>query len=120
MNMQTITSCLVGAIALLSIPSCASGSWREGFSGSDRLYLVGEGHAREDLPQVQRIAMAREAALIDALSHWPRHCGAVTGDDGIATYRVENQKLRLFECEGTTCRARIVIERSGLREKCKS
>ena len=120
MNMQTITFYLVGAFALLSIPSCASSTWREGFSGSDRLYLVGEGHAREDLPQVQRSAMAREAALIDAMSHWPRHCGALSNDDGIASFRVENQKQRLIECEGATCRARIVIERSGLREKCKS
>ena len=120
MNMQTITSCVVGAFALLAITSCASGTWREGFSGSDRLYLVGEGHAREDLPQVQRTAMAREAALMDAMSHWPRHCGALSNDEGTASFRVENQKQRLVECEGTTCRARIVIERSGLKEKCQS
>jgi hypothetical protein len=118
--MHKFTSCFVGAIALLFIPSCASSAWREGFRGSDQLYLVGEGRAREDLPQLQRIAMAREAALIDAMSHWPRYCSALSSEDGIARFRVENQKQRLIECEGTTCRARIVIERSGLKEKCNS
>lgn len=120
MHMQTFTSCLVGAFALLVIPSCASSTWREGFSGPDRLYLVGEGHAREDLPQVQRSAMAREAALVDALSHWQKYCGVLNSGENIARFRVENQQERLFECTGNACRARIVIERSGLRDQCKS
>lgn len=109
---------LVKALAILGLHSCASGAWREGFSGEDRLYLVGEGRARDDLPQLQRQAMAREAALIDAMSHWLRYCGSHENDN--AGYRIENQKERLTECEGTTCRARIVIERGGLREKCRA
>jgi hypothetical protein len=110
----------VGALTILSHSSCASSTWREGFSGSDQLYLVGEGRAREDLPQAQRLAMAREAAIMDAMSHFPRYCKVLSNDNAVSSFRIENQKQRQVECDATTCRARIVIEKSGLREKCTS
>lgn len=100
---------------LLLMPLCASGSWREGFKNGDTLYLIGEGHAASGLPQVQRDAMAREAAVIDAMSHWPKVCG----DADAQEFRIENQKLRSYECDGVTCRARVVIEKKNLRVKCK-
>lgn len=101
-------------------PFCASAAWREGFKGNDTLHLVGEGKAEADLPQVQRDAMAREAAVMDALAHWPRYCPGLTSDDGVQSYRIENQKKRSFECDAGSCRARIVIEKRSLRAKCSN
>lgn len=112
--------CFVGVLAQLIAFACASAAWREGFLDDDRLHLVGEGRAEGDLPEIQRIAMAREAALMDAMSHWPRYCTVLNNDEGIAKFRVENQKQRLVECSGNACRARIVIERSKLRQRCQS
>ncbi|WP_157210606.1 hypothetical protein [Turneriella parva] len=98
--------------------ACATGGWREGFRGENQLQLVGEGHANASLPQVQRQAMAKEAAIIDAMSHWTKFCAAQNTDEGIARFRVENQKKRVVECEDSTCRARVVIEKDKLREQC--
>ncbi len=118
MNMKRISVSTGTAIALLLLPFCASSAWREGFRGDDQLQLVGQGHAKADLPQVQRQAMAKEAALIDAMSHWPKFCSPQNSDEGVARYRVENQKKRVFECEDSACRARVVIEKDRLREMC--
>ncbi len=118
MNMKRITISASLLIAGVFMPFCASSAWREGFRGDDQLQLVGEGHAKSSLPQVQRQAMAKEAALIDAMSHWAKFCSAQSSDDGIARFRVENQKKRLFECEDSTCRARVIIEKEKLREQC--
>lgn len=114
MNMRII-SC-TGAFVLLSflLPFCASSAWKEGFTSPDSLQLVGEGYTKSDLPQVQAMAMAREAAVMEAMSHWPRFCG----ERDATEFRIENQKKRSFECEGGTCRARIVIEKTDLRQKC--
>lgn len=114
MNMKLVPFLLLGLI-----PFCASSAWREGFKGDDTLYLVGEGKAQSDLPQVQRDAMAREAAVMDAMGHWPRFCPAQSSDDGVQSFRIENQKKRSFECDSGACRARIVIEKRSLRDKCK-
>ncbi len=94
--------------------ACATGGWREGFISGDTLQLVGEGTAKADLPQVQATAMAREAALMDAMSHWPKFCG----DQDATQYRIENQKKRVVDCEAGSCRAKITIEKTNLREKC--
>lgn len=110
----------IGASLQLITFACASSTWREGFYDDDQLYLVGEGRAESSLPEIQRLAMAREAALMDAMSHWPRYCTVLSNDDGIRQFRIENQKQRLVDCAGNTCRARIVIERSNLRQRCQS
>lgn len=118
MNMKRISigTCLV--VAGIFMPFCASSAWREGFRGDNQLQLVGEGHAKTSLPQVQRQAMAKEAALIDAMSHWAKFCPVHNSDEGIARFRVENQKKRHIECEDNTCRARVIIEKEQLREQC--
>lgn len=120
MNTMQLSYRLLILIAMACTPFCASSAWREGFKGDDTLYLVGSGKAQADLPQVQRDAMAREAAVMDAMGHWPRFCPAQTSDDGVQSFRIENQKKRSFECDGGECRARIVIEKRSLRAKCKS
>lgn len=102
------------SLLLIALPFCASSAWREGFTSPDSLQLVGEGYAKADLPQVQASAMAREAAVMEAMSHWPKYCG----DADATEFRIENQKKRSFECESGTCRARIVIEKNDLRRKC--
>jgi hypothetical protein len=105
----------IGIFAVLVIfPFCASSAWREGFTSGDTLQLVGEGYTKGDLPQVQATAMAREAALIEAMSHWPKYCG----QQDATQFRIENQKKRVIDCEGGTCRARVIIEKTNLREKC--
>ncbi|MCX7632370.1 MAG: hypothetical protein N2Z22_03445 [Turneriella sp.] len=96
--------------------SCTGSTWREGFISDNRLHLVGEGHAREDLPEIQKQAMAKEAAVLDAYSHWPRFCP----QGNPVQFRIENQKERLAECSGGHCRVRIVIEKDGLRQHCQS
>lgn len=98
----------------LTLPFCASSAWREGFTNHDSLQLVGEGRAKADLPQIQATAMAREAAIMDAMSHWPRYCG----DKDATEFRIENQKKRLVDCDREQCRARIVIEKTDLRTRC--
>lgn len=112
MNMSLKYSLLLAAFVVF--PFCASSAWREGFTNSDTLQLVGEGHAKGDLPQVQATAMAREAAIMDAMSHWPRFCG----DRDATEFRIENQKKRLIDCDKEQCRARVIIEKSDLRQKC--
>lgn len=119
MSMKQLSISTLSAFSLLLFPFCASSAWREGFQGNDRLQLIGEGHAKEDLPQVQRQAMAREAALMDAMSHWTKYCAAQSSEEGIASFRIENQKKRVVECEAASCRARIVIEKNRLRDKCQ-
>jgi len=106
----------LGLLLALLIPLCATSSWREGFKDENTLYLVGEGHAKAELPHVQRDAMAREAAVMDAMSHWAKLCG----DADASEFRVENQKLRSYECHDGNCRARVVIEKKRLRQSCKS
>lgn len=102
------------AIALMLMPLCASATWREGFKNSKTLHLIGEGKASGDVPQIQAEAMARESAVIDAMSHWPKYCG----DADATEFRIENQKERAYQCDGSVCRARIVIEKTDLRKKC--
>ena len=96
------------------LPGCASSAWKEGFIDNDTLQLVGEGRAREDLSQLQGTPAAREAAIMLAMSHWPKYCGEIDA----TSFRIENQKKRVVECENRTCRARVVIEKSNLKEKC--
>jgi hypothetical protein len=118
MNMKQITVGAGTAVLLILLPFCASSAWREGFRGNNQLQLVGQGHANSDLPQVQRHALAKEAALMDAMSHWTKFCAAQSSEDGVARFRVENQKKRLFECEEASCRARVLIEKDNLRKNC--
>lgn len=102
------------SLLVLALPFCASSAWKEGFTSADTLQLVGEGYAKPDLPQVQATAMAREAAVIDALSHWPKHCG----EKDATEFRVENQKKRMIDCDREQCRARVIIEKTNLRSRC--
>lgn len=112
MRISQCTGIFIGFSILF--PFCASSAWKEGFTSPDSLQLVGEGYAKSDLPQVQAMAMAREAAVMEAMSHWPRFCG----ERDATEFRIENQKKRTFECESGTCRARIVIEKNDLRRSC--
>jgi hypothetical protein len=118
MNMKHFSLSAGLVLAGLFLPFCATSAWREGFRGANQLHLVGEGHAKDDLPHVQRQAMAKEAAIIDALSHWSKFCGALSSEDRVSRFRVENQKKRLVECNDSTCRARVVIEKDKLRQQC--
>jgi len=118
MDMKRLSLSAGLVLGSLFLPFCATSAWREGFRGANQLHLVGEGHAKDDLPHVQRQAMAKEAAIMDALSHWAKYCAALSSEDGVSRFRVENQKKRLVECNDATCRARVVIEKAKLRESC--
>ncbi|HRP70094.1 MAG TPA: hypothetical protein PLY93_11225 [Turneriella sp.] len=106
--------------AALFFPFCASAEWREGFKNDSTLQLVGEGKLSESEPQIRANAMAKEAAVMDALSHWIKFCEVESSADGIARFRIENQKYRKVECSSTMCRARVIIEKEGLRSKCNA
>ncbi|MBV6493691.1 MAG: hypothetical protein LDLANPLL_01714 [Turneriella sp.] len=102
------------------LPFCASAEWREGFHGANRLQLVGESKVSESEPQIRAIQMAKEAAVMDALSHWIKFCSALTSSEGIAAFRVENQKERRVQCSDTQCRARVIIEKQDLKQRCSA
>lgn len=104
--------------ATLLTTQCASAAWREGFHSDNTLHLVGEGKVQGGMPEVQASAMAREAAIMDAMAHWTKYCETQSSADGISTFRVENQKRRKVDCSENSCRARIVIEKNGLRGRC--
>jgi len=116
--MSMKTHAVIVITFLLTMPFCASSAWREGFVDHDTLHLVGEGRAKADVPQIQAEAMARHAAIIDALGHWPKYCGSETNEAGIQNFRVENQKKRYVQCDGNICRARVVIQKENLRKTC--
>jgi|GEM_PF-4943245 len=114
----------------LTLPFCASADWREGFVNDDTAYLVGEGTSSPTASKLQSEAMAKEAAIMVAMSHWPKVCPGKavaagmegssedTGNPETLKFRVENTSMRRVECEGSHCRARIVIEKKNLRRSC--
>jgi len=108
------TKTALATLLMVVMPFCASSAWREGFKNADTLQLIGEGQGKADLPETQATAMAREAAVIDALSHWRKYCG----DAEAPQFKVENQKKRMFKCTGISCQARVIIEQNNLRAKC--
>lgn len=121
---------VICVFSILLIPSCASGDWREGFVNDDTAYLVGEGSSSPTASKLQTEAMAKEAAIMVAMSHWPKVCPGKavaagmegssedTGNPETLKFRVENQNMRRVECSGSSCRARIVIEKKNLRKSC--
>lgn len=119
MDMKNTRVGLVALTCFIFLPFCASSAWREGFQNRHQLQLVGEGKIQQNLPEIQRLAQAREAAIIDALSHWPEFCPAESTASGAASFRVENQKLRLYECGTAVCKARVIIEKKALRDTCQ-
>ncbi|MFO1527452.1 MAG: hypothetical protein U1F16_15890 [Turneriella sp.] len=130
MNMINLTATALSFAALIALPSCASSEWREGFVSDDTLYLVGEGHAKPGLSKLQSEALAKEAAVMVAMSHWPALCpGRITDAEKSESenntnaetvkFRMETQKLRRYECGGGQCRARIVIEKKNLKKICQ-
>lgn len=128
MNMKTFRAFGITSALALVMPFCASADWREGFVNEDTAYLVGEGSSSPTASKLQTEAMAKEAAIMVAMSHWPKVCpGKVApGMEGSADdsstetlkFRVENTSMRRVECAGSSCRARIVIEKKNLRKSC--
>ena len=126
--MKTVKAFGFTSALALVLPFCASADWREGFVNDDTAYLVGEGSSSPTASKLQTEAMAKEAAIMVAMSHWPKVCpGKVApGMEGSSEdtntetlkFRVENQSMRRVECEGSTCRARIVIAKKNLRKSC--
>jgi len=111
LNLLTFTFCLAPF-------HCASAAWREGFKDSNTLHLVGEGHAEGDMPELQARAMAQKAAVMDAVSHWPKYCPGHDAGEDLDSFHVSNQKKWQYRCEAKSCRARVVIEKKNLRKNC--
>ncbi len=130
MQMKTAKAFGIASAFAMAMPFCASADWREGFVNDDMVYLVGEGTSSPTASKLQTEAMAKEAAIMVAMSHWPKVCPGKavaagmegssedTGNSETLKFRVENTSMRRVECSGSNCRARIVIEKKNLRKSC--
>jgi hypothetical protein len=93
-------------------------AWSEGFVNNDTLYLIGEGRVPTGTAQLQAGAMAREAAVIEAMSHLPNYCPIVTDVGATSNFTMPPQTKREFECNMSECRARVTLQKKNLEKLC--